>query len=323
MTRALLLLSFCSLAIAQSSVSSSASDWRFAHPDADMKMSVNVQALLKSDAFAKGVEQAKTQAKDNAMAIQMGIAMLQGVDRLSVSLRQKAPNDADVLAQVTGSFDPQFIAGMFPSTGKSQVKVVGPHTILIGEGDSFTQAAARMSGSAAPASGDDLEQSDIWIQVSGAMIAQQAGQQGSPMMKDVRGLSVGLTFGEAPVVNMVLTAADAAGAATLLGTFQAMTPLLAAYPASAAAAKSLSLKQDGSKLRMHLVIPPEVVAMLQQQAASAASSGGTTSFSPMTLLGLAPSSKLVPPPPPPPAQNGGKVMIYGLDDGTKEIAAPK
>jgi hypothetical protein len=34
------------------------------------------------------------------------------------------------------------------------------------------------------------------------------------------------------------------------------------------------------------------------------------------------SAKPVPPAPPPP-RNGGTVRIYGLDDGTKEFAAPK
>lgn len=325
MTRALFLLSFCSFAIAQTPASS-VTDWRFAHPDADMKISVNVQALLKSDAIAKAIEQGKTQAKDNAMQIQMAVAMLQTVDRLSVSLHQKAPNDADVLAQITGSFDPQFIAGMFPSAGNGQVKVVGPHTILIGEGESFTQAVARMSGSAAPASGDELEQSDIWIQVSGAMLAQQAGQQGSPLLKDLRGVSLGLTLGETPVVNVALTAADAAGAATILGTLQAMTPLLAASPASAAAAKGLIFTQDGSSVRVRLKVPPEVLAMLQQQAASAANSGGGFPAQLAPLLGSfgigGSSAKPVPAAPPPP-RNGGAVRIYGLDDGTKEFAAPK
>jgi hypothetical protein len=321
-TRALLLLSFCSLGIAQTPASSG-NDWRFAHPDADMKMSVNVQALLKSPAIINAIEQGKAQAKDNAMQIQMALAMLQTIDRLSVSLRQKAPNDADVLAQVTGSFDAQFIAGMFPSAGKSQVKVVGPHAILIGEGDSFTQAEARMNGSAAPASGDELDQSDIWIQVSAAMLAQQASQA-SRMMEGVRWLSMGLTLSQPPVVNLVLSTTDDAGAAAMLKTIQAMTPMLAAYPATAAVAKDLMLTQDGSRLRIHFVVPPELQTEIQQQAASVANN-----ISPMLgTFGLggasaSPSKPVRAPAPPPPAQNGGTVRIYGLDDGTKEFAAPK
>jgi sarcosine oxidase gamma subunit len=320
-TRALFLLSFCSFAIAQTPASS-VTDWRFAHPDADMKMNVNVQALLKSDAIAKAIEQAKTQAKDNAMQIQMALAMLQTVDRLSVSFRRKGSEAPDVLAQVTGSFDPQFIAGMFPSTGTSQVKVVGPHTLLIGEGNSFTQSVARMAGSVGPVSGDDLEQNDIWIQMSGEMLTQQAGQQGSPLLKDVRALSIGLTLGATPEVNLVLSTTDDAGAAAMLKMIQAMTPMLVAYPATAGVAKDLMLTQDGSRLRIHFVVPPELQAEFQQQAASVANN-----VSPMLgTFGLGGSSKQsakAPAAPPPPPQNGGPVRIYGLDDGTKEFAAPK
>jgi hypothetical protein len=334
-TRILLLLSLGWVAIAQPSASPSGSDWRFAHPDADMKMSISVQALLKSDAIAKAIEQGKAQAKDNALQIQMAEAMLRSVDRISVSARQKAPNDMDVLAVITGSFDPQLIAGMFPSTGKGQVKVVGEHTILIGEGDSFTQAVARMAGPAALGSGDELDRSDIWIQVSAAMLAQQSGQQGAPLLKDLRGISLGVTLSETPVVDVVLTASDAAGAATLLGTFQAMTPLLAASPAGATAAKALNLTQDGSRLRMHLKVPPELVAMLQQQASASATSSSNGGGFPAQLAPLlgsfgiggaaAPSPKLAagPAAPPPPAKNDGKIKIYGLDDGPKELPGPK
>ncbi len=325
MTRAiaLLLLTFCSFGFGQS-----AADWRFAQPDADMKMSMNFQALLKSDAIAKAIEQGKAQAKDNVVQIEMAVAMARMVDRISISAQQKGASDMDVLAEVTGSFDPQLIAGMFPSTGKAHVKVVAPHTILIGEGDSFDQAVARMSGSAAPGSGDDLEPSDIWIQVSGAMLAKQSGQEGSPMLKGVHGLSVGLTLGEAPVINMALTTADAATAGSLFGILQAATPMLAGSPSTAALAKTMSLTQDGSRVRMHLVLPPEVLAMLQQQAASSATAagkgGGGIPAQLAPLLGsfgigggAASSTK------PPPAQNDGKIKIYGLEDGPKELPGPK
>jgi hypothetical protein len=192
-----------------------------------------------------------------------------------------------------------------------------------------------MGGGPAPSSGDELEQSDIWIQVSAAMLAQQSGQQGAPLLKDLRRISLGLTLSETPVVDVVLTASDAAGAATLLGTFQAMTPLLAASPASAAAAKALNLSQDGSRVRMHLKVPPELVAMLQQEAAASATASSNGSGFPAQLAPLlgsfgiggaaASSPKLAAGPgaPPPPAKNDGKIKIYGLDDGPKELPGPK
>ena len=55
----------------------------------------------------------------------------------------------------------------------------------------------------------------------------------------------------------------------MLKTFQmSMGQLAQLNPMASAAAKALSMQQDGSKIRMHYVVPPELVAMAQQQAAS-------------------------------------------------------
>lgn len=340
-TRSLVLFAFCALAAAQTPAPSSRpaapapADWRFAHPDADMKIGLNLQAVLNSDAFKKGMEQAKAQSAKsggaaNVAQIDMVLGMLRTVDRISVSARQNAPNDMDVLAEVTGSFDPSFITALFPSTGKNQVKVVADHTILIGEGDSFTRALSRINGPAKADLGGDLEQSDLWIQANAALLQQQAGQQQQqalPMLKDVKTFAVGLTFADAPVINMVLTSASDAGAATMLTTLQAMLPLLTTSPQSAALAKNLKLSQDGSALRMRMVIPPEMVAMLQQQALSAAGDGGLPAQLAPLLgsigLGASPAKKAPDTTPVPPAQNGGSIKIYGLDGGPREIPIQK
>lgn len=335
MTRSLLLLGFCSLAMAQSPApgltpfSSSPVDWRFAQPDADMKIGINFQALLKSDAVAKAIEQGKAQAKDNAAQIDFALAMLRTIDRVSVSAHQQNTNDMDVLAEVTGSFDPQLITGFFPSTGKSQVKAVGPHTLLIGEGDSFAHAVERMSGAPAPTPTNDLQQSDIWIQADAKMFAQQSAQPMPPMLQNLRGLAMGLTLSESPVVDLILNTTDDAAANGLLQTLQLMSgPMLAAAsPQLASVGKALTFKQDGSNLRMHLVVPPEALAMLQQQAASAGD-GILSQIAPMMGgLGIGGAAASTSKPPvhsaEPPPQNGGKIKIYGLDDGTKEISAPK
>jgi hypothetical protein len=327
--RTLLLLGFCALAPAQTAPET---DWRFAHPDAGVKMSINLQALLNSPAVAKAIEQSKAQAKGNAMQVELVLAILRQMDRVSVSARQKTPNDMDVLVQVTGSFDPQVIAGFFPSTGPSKVKVVGPHAILIGEGDSFAQAAERMA--AAPASGPagDLEQSDVWMFVSSHFLAQQAAASGAagatqmpPVFKGLDDLSVGINFGDAPEINVLLTGIDEASAGEMLKTFQMSVGQLAQLnPMASAAAKALSMQQNGSKIRMHYVVPPELVAMAQQQAASGDFAAQLAPlFGNLGIGGFGgpaaakkPAGAITAEPPP---QNGGKIKIYGLDDGPKEV----
>jgi hypothetical protein len=319
------------MALAQASAPA---DWRFAHPNADMKVSVNFQALLKSDAVAKAMEQVKAQAKDNAAQIDLVMGMLRTIDRVSVSAVQKAPNDMDVLAEVSGSFDPQLIAGFFPSNGKSQVKVVAPHTILIGDGDSFTAAVARLNGPAPAEAVGGLPQSDIWIEAGVEFLAKQSGQAMPPMLQDLRGFAVGLTLADSPVVDVVLTASGEEGARKLLGTMKIMNAAAAGQPSVGDLTKNISLEQDGSRVKMHAVIPPEIVAMIQDQAKSAMAGGSVpTGLAPLlSTLGLgggiagSPASRPragTAAAPPAPAQNGGTIKIYGLDDGTKEIQAPK
>jgi hypothetical protein len=333
--RTLLLLGFCSLALAQtpstqpSAGADSNVDWRFAHPNADMKMSLNLQALLNSPAIAKSIDQAKSEAKDNSMQIELALAMLKTVDRISVSVRQPAASggkasDMDVLVQVTGAFDSQLIAGFFPSTGTSKVKVVGPHTLLIGDGDSFAQAAERMqTGVRIP--NDELEKSDIWFSASSSFLAQAGAA--SPVgnlsvFQGLQRLSVGLNLSDSPEFNMLLTATDSAAASEMLKTFQTGAVQLAQFnPMASDAAKTLSMKQDGASIRLHFVVPPAIVALAQQQVES----GGMPAQLATLLGGFGMGGFATKPPagaitPEPPPRNGGKIVIYGLDDGPKVIS---
>src|SRR5579863_146209 len=350
--RSLLLLGFgfCSLALVQTAVAQTTApppaDWRFAHPGADMKIGLNLQAILNSPSVVKAIEQGKEKAKDSAMQVQLVLAMLKTIDRISVSVNQKtspttkpapdktaadAASDMDVLVQVTGSFDSQLIAGFFPSTGTAKVKVVGPHTILIGEGDSFAKAAERMA-SGAPVHGDELEQNDIWISASSGFIAKQAGAsapllQGGPAqanpLEGLLAFSLGLNLGEAPEINLLVTAKDTAAAGDMLKAFQnGVGQAGQINPLAGDAAKALNMKQDGSRIRVHYVVPPELLAMAQQLAQEQASSGALPQqMAPLLgMLGMGGAASSAKPAasantPAPPPQNDGKVKIYGLDDG--------
>jgi hypothetical protein len=355
--RTLLLLGFgfCSLAVVQPAAAQTPApppaDWRFAHPDADMRVGLNLQAILNSPAVMKAIEQGKAQAKDNAMQVQLVLAMLKTVDRISVSANLKAApagaetadktpaenaaSDMDVLVQVSGSFDSQLIAGFFPSTGTAKVKVVGPHTILIGEGDSFAKAAERMA-SGAPVRGDELEQNDVWLSVSSDFIAKQAGASGLPVsttqanpLLGLLAFSLGLNLGEAPEINLLVTAKDKAAAGEMLKTLEAGVGQAGQInPLAGAAAKAMSMKQDGSRIRVHYVVPPELMGMVQQLAQEQATSGALPQqLAPLLgMLGMGgPASAAKPAAgataPAPAPKNDGKIKIYGLDDGTKEIPA--
>ena len=106
----------------------------------------------------------------------------------------------------------------------------------------------------------------------------------------------------------MIGATDSPGAAQLLSAIREML---------GPPGKALEAKLDGAKIRMHYVLPPEMMRFAQSQAASVSFADQLQPF--MGMLGLPGSSGAAPPAKaPPPPSNGGKIMIYGLDDGPRE-----
>jgi hypothetical protein len=308
-------------------------DWRFAHPDADIRASINVQTLLKSPVIAAMKEQAP---KESQAQIGMAVAMLSTIDRVSFSARQTAPgagntgtaSDADVLVLISGGFDAQFLQSML-GAGGPQAKQVDPHTVLVGQGPSFTQALARLSGKApdGASSNDELEPSDLFIDGDLTRLSQQQGQPTPPPLQNVRRFSLGMNMGENVDLSLILTTADAADVQLLMKTFHDLMAQGGTTPEMASMlAKALDMRQDGAKLRVHFVPPPEMIQAAQQAAAGGDPTGGSlASIQPLlNMLGMGggPAATPAKPTEPPPA-NGGKIMIYGLDGGPKEIKPPK
>jgi hypothetical protein len=113
-------------------------------------------------------------------------------------------------------------------------------------------------------------------------------------------------LGAAPEMNVILGAADSNGAGQMLRAVRQML---------GPAGQALDGKQDGAMVRLHLLLPPEMMRFAQAQAASGSFAEQIQPL--MGLLGL-PSSSGPAKAPPLPA-NGGKIMIYGLDDGPREV----
>ena len=70
-------------------------------------------------------------------------------------------------------------------------------------------------------------------------------------------------------------------------------------------------------MRLHLLVPPEMMQFAQSQAASGSFAAQLQPL--MGMLGLPGSSSAAPAKAPPPPDNGGKILIYGLDDGPREV----
>jgi hypothetical protein len=311
-------------------LASAQADWRFAHPNADVRVSVNLQAVLKSPAVAEMVKKAQTGPKDQAAQMQFALGLLSSVDRVSLSVRQigAQAKDPDVLVLIEGRFDPASLQSMFPSKGTSHVKQVGPHAVLIGEGASFNQAVQRLAGPPTAGLSDELEQSDIWFSGNSALLSQPAASQSvPPAFRAMRAFSFGMNLSDSTELNLILTAADAAGASQMLQSFrESMGPLTQTPQAAAMIEQALQMKQDGAKVRVHFVAPPELMRMAQAQAASGSFAQQLQPL--MGMFGMPGASSAAPVQNPrttvrtpaiadPPST--GKIMIYGLDDGPHEV----
>lgn len=316
-------------------------DWRFAHPDADLRVSLNIQAVIKSEPVAAALKKAEEgTTKEQTAQIQMVMGILSSIDRIAISARQKpssskpakaaaaattaasAAADSDALVWVTGSFDPKIVLGLFPSTGTSKVQQVGPHSILIGEGDSFARAVQRISGQAASAPSDELADSDLWIAGDTAMMASQATQPSPFSLQDLKRFSLGVNFKASPEVNLNLTAADDAGAGRMMGQMQVLMALAGTAPQAAAVKQMLQFKQEGSSVKLHMVIPPEVLQMAETMASqSGTGSNSMQQIQPLLgLLGLSsPGGQSKPATEPPAPKPSGNIVVYGLDDGPRVI----
>ncbi len=291
-------------------------DWRFAHPDADLRLSVNLQALMKSPLVQQALRQAEQQAGPNGAQVQMILGLLASVDRIAVSARQApgaAPNaKPDALELVSGSFDPKSILGFFPPGGITRVQPVGPRSILIGEGPAFTQAVERLGRPAGTRTPDEFEQSDIWI--SGGPGLMKSAGQAPPAFRSLRAFSLGLSLGAAPELNMVLQAADTAGATELLAGIHELMAKSIPAPQAAMLEQALQMVQDGPRVRFHFMTPPELIQAAQEQAASGSLPPQLQGL--LGIFGMGGGASAAAPQPP---ANGGKIMIYGLDGGPREV----
>jgi hypothetical protein len=207
------------------------------------------------------------------------------------------------------------------------VRAVGSHTVLIGDGASFTAALRRMSGAAASPRGldDELAGSDIWISGDANLMNQTAARRtvgaAPPVLQSLRAFSLGLNLGASPELSLVLRAANADAAGKMMAMLDQLQAQLKTSPQAAIVQNALDIRREGTRLRIHFVVPAEVMQMAQAQVASGALSAQMQPL--LRLMGLGstagtPATAVDPQTPPPPA-NGGKIMIYGLDGGPREV----
>jgi len=295
-------------------------DWRFAHPKPDILMNLNIGVLTRSALLTQMIEQ-NVPGPNQAIAA-MALKTLATIDRVQVSLRMPpdGKGSPDALLLLTGELDPN-IRQMLTQTSKGTVaRQVAPKALLLGDALVVDQAVRRMALPAAPAFTDRLSTSDIWI---GGEMAQMAMLAKTPLPQGLEALkrfSLGINFGENLEMAANLSMADAAGAGKLLAFYNMAMAQAPQTPENSKLMEGIKAEQEGPVLHFHFSAP---ASALQEGLAKAQGAGQLPGLMGMMFGAQPPASKEEAVPVPKPAPKPAKIMIYGLDDGPREVGAPK
>jgi hypothetical protein len=201
-------------------------DWRFAHPNAAVLISLNVRAILSSPAleslFSQFTGQLTAQFPGlNPSDLSKTRALLSSVDRICVSV-QSGGATPETVALITGHFDEATLVSIQVDAA-SRAKIRNATAILVGDNASLSRATSRM----ATLSTDDpalknaaewASQYDIWMMGSTALIP--AGMVKSPpgmpdLLSSVRSFSLGMSFSSDVRMDMVFDTTSAQAAAQI------------------------------------------------------------------------------------------------------------
>jgi hypothetical protein len=328
-------------------------DWRFAHPKPDLLLSLNLGNIVRAPFLRESLEQSLSMTSDADQAkLDAILKMVGSVDRVQISLMADArsaqmKSDPDFLILITGNLDP-FVRLMLmqqPKDNTMASREIAPNAILLGKATAVDLAARRMSGAAAPFIADDLSSSDLWIAGDTGLLRSAAnsslggvGGGGAALpvgLNTLKRFALGLNFRDPVQLNMNLSMLNEEEARKMLGMYQLLVSQAADTPEAAELVRAAKVNVQGAEVHFRFSAS---VSMLQAQMkksglASGAVSADARAGALATLMGrfgmgsssasqaAAPIAPSIAPAAPRPAS--GKIMIYGLDDGPREVGAPK
>jgi hypothetical protein len=287
-------------------------DWRFAHPGATLVGGIRVDALLQSPILNKVIEQATAKDQATAMGVAMVRGVLSGVSEVRFSILDVgAGKDPEVLTLITGRMDDAALTAL--AKGKATVHRVDANTLLVGEGSSVEDAIRRLSEppvaihNRGVLRGKALGEYDLWI--AGTLPAMPITAALSEM---VHGLALGFSLRDDFRLEVAIDTASAEMAEELIRKVRE-----AQREQPAAAGAKLLTDVDGTTARFRVTVEKSVIDQAIQEAMANGKIGSPASG----LFGAA-----TPAPAPKfkekePARK--TIVIYGLDDGTREIDPSK
>lgn len=312
-------------------------DWRFAHPKPDLLLSMNVGKIVRSPYLAQSLQESFNMTSDVDKAkLDLILKMVGTVERVQVSLRStQVKNDPDYLILVTGNLD-GMVRQMLTQQSQGAAVVsreVSPNAILFGKAGLIDQAVQRMSGTTTPYIASDLSSSDLWIAGDAGLLQGTTNGPLPPGVDALKRFALGLNFGDPLELNANLSMANEDGAEKMVAMYNLLTAQAAQSPEAAALASAAKIDHQGSEVHFRFSAP---LSMLQSQMKSASQGTGAAGLGAgqlpalLGMLGMsqpaspavAPAAPATPSPvvaPAPIPQPPGKIMIYGLDDGPREV----
>jgi len=273
----------------------------------------------------------------------LALKMLQGIEKIQLSIRQaqgtqpsrsqgSGSKDAEMLVLITGQIDPTLRQAIDQqgTANAMTARQIAPNVLLLGKNAQLESATKRMEEAPLTGELDGLSESDIWIGGDTAMVASMGNSaSGMPGVDSLKRFSLGIDVGDPFGLSVNLMSANDAGADQLLSLYNlAVAANSSKTPAEfAPLLDRIRVEKHGSEIQFRFSAP---VAMIQTAFAKsqALQNLGSTTALPAGLSGLlvgahggpATGSSATSFPHP---EQPGKIMIYGLDEGPREVGAPR
>jgi hypothetical protein len=295
-------------------------DWRFAHPNAAMLMSVNLRTLLSSPAMETVFNQISSQIGGQVPGIgpaelAKARAWMNNIDRLYISVQSATSNPQAVMI-ITGRFDNAFLSTLQVDPAK-RAQFANASAILIGDPGSVAQATKRMTATDAPnalvqTAGAWASRYDLWVMGSPALLPSAAltGKKAAGVpdfASSIRSFSVGMTMASDVRVDAVLETTSPQVAEQMAAMIKSGAMQQAGMQEYS---KNLHVSANGATLQISASVDQ---GQLTRGMSMRGSAGRRASS------GMTGSSVAIPEAQPNPNAKPDRVVISGLDDGPKEI----
>ena len=296
-------------------VSVGEADWRFADPSAVLVGGVNVGALTSSKLVRNVLLELVGKMGQNPEVLK-AMDQASSVSRISFSLGE-GKGEPSVLMLVEGNLDDAAAARMIQ--GKLEMRRLDLNTVLMGSAADLNQAATRMNATQ-PVLRASLQRqalalarsNDLWI--AGAIPAVGGAKLAIPM----ESLSLGLNLQTDVLLDLNVNMTTVKAAQDLVKQIQqGKKDELAKIGAT------LEASVAGTAAKVHFAMNGDQVAKAMGEAWSHGVGQQMSGILGMAGMAAAAANASQAAPTPAPAPTRKNVVIYGLEDGPREIPLTK